>query len=101
MNVTSKQKKIAQVVFQIQDAQILAAIESFIYKVNQSIPISNSLDSINLLALAMQPTPNSIDINELAKVQGYNGKRLEKKLNQIDHSLWADEDMATLNEILR
>ena len=101
MNVTSKQKKIAQVVFQIQDAQILAAIESFIYKVNQSIPISNSLDSINLLALAMQPTPNSIDINELAKVQGYNGKRLEKKLNQIDHSLWADEDMATLNELLR
>ncbi len=101
MNITSKQKKIAQVVFQIQDAQILGAIESFIQKVNQSVPSVNSFENINLLALAMQPTPDSIDIYDLAKAQGYNGTRLEKKLNQIDHNLWADDDMESLNELLR
>jgi len=79
MNINTKQKHIARAVFQIQDEQIPGVIESFIYKIHQSLPSTNTLESVNLLALAMQPTPNEIDIYELAKAQGYNGKRLQKK----------------------
>ena len=100
MNISSKQQHIAKAVFQIENEQILSVIENFIYKVNQSFSTTNSLTSASLLALAMQPTPNKVDIYELAKAQGYNGKRLQKKLSQIDHSVWADEDMETLNHML-
>ncbi|MGB0930075.1 MAG: hypothetical protein ACPGVB_04825 [Chitinophagales bacterium] len=100
MNITSKQQHIAKAVFRIENEQVLSVIENFIYKINRSFANTNSIESANLLALAMQPTPEKIDIYELAKVQGYNGKRLQKKLNKIDHSVWADEDMETLNQMI-
>ena len=48
------------------------------------------------MALAKQPMPESIDLDELAKEQGYDGKRLQATFDNWDYDLFADQSLEEL-----
>jgi hypothetical protein len=64
-------------------------------------PPINDADQGSLKALASQPTPQSIDLEQLKKEQGYDTMKMAAHFRTLDRVAWKDENVAELLEILR
>lgn len=58
-------------------------------------PLTES-EQAELMKIAMQPTPKHIDVEELAKEQGYSTEKWREALLNIDHSLFEEESLEEL-----
>jgi len=58
-------------------------------------------ESHDWLSLAQQPTPQYIDVGELAIQQNYNGERLSRRLGNVNEKLWEGENIGELLECLK
>ena len=65
------------------------------------IPKNGADDPDALWQLAAQPIPQSIDLEQLKKEQGYDTEKLSAHFKNLDRSAWENEDMAELLKILR
>jgi hypothetical protein len=106
MNLSFKQVEIAKSLFEIEDAKFLDEIQAMIqnYRTKKATKsdtsrvtptsknkVDEELEALHLLA--KQPTPEHIPLEEIAKEQGYNSKKLGKTLENIDYELFADESL--------
>lgn len=64
-------------------------------------PLIMDADQGMLRALASQPTPQSIDLEQLKKEQSYDTMKMAAHFRTLDRASWKDENVAELLEILR
>lgn len=48
---------------------------------------------VDLLAIARQPIPKTIDLEKLKKEQGYSTEKLNAHYKNMDRSIWEGEDL--------
>ncbi len=66
----------------------------------EGIQEKESKKSGDSLSIAYEPTPKFIDLEELARQQNYNGKRLAHRLENVNGAIWKEENIYELMECL-
>lgn len=116
MDIINKKSRIIKIVEELQNDSyinwLLKVLEVLkIMPVNSSFtppPIApekeekikqKEVDLVALMELARQPTPDTIDLEQLKKEQGYDPKNLAKTLKDWDYSLFDDDP--SVEEILK
>ncbi|MGB0930309.1 MAG: hypothetical protein ACPGVB_06015 [Chitinophagales bacterium] len=105
MNIAVKQRNLAEKLFQIKDSQLLDEIaflmEQTISKYNGNTTLQEESELEKLHAMAQQPTPYHIPIEQIIKEQQYSTKEFRKAMKSIDHSLFEDESLEDMLNDLR
>ncbi len=58
------------------------------------------LKPTEIIALAKEPTPETADLEQLKKEQGYSTEKLFDFLDNLDRSIWEGEDLRELSAML-
>lgn len=102
MNIEAAKHSIIQFIQEVQSEYLIQRILSFINQLkkkresgfNADIEESNEME--DMLAVAYEPVPDFVSVEELAKQQGYSNEKFREAHASIDHSLFADEDIDEL-----
>ncbi|MEN0047332.1 MAG: hypothetical protein AAF806_09765 [Bacteroidota bacterium] len=86
MSIESTKLEIIKIIIALQNEDIVKQLLLFL----------SSIDEKDALAIAKIPTPESIDLGLLKKIQGYDTEKLSQAHKAIDHELWKDEDLEEL-----
>jgi hypothetical protein len=101
MNISYKHFEILKELFQIQDNSFLNKVLDLVKEYRQENEvIEEDAELAELHRMAQQPTPEHIPLEVLAKEQGYDSDRLGETLRNIDHDLFADEDLEDMLKTL-
>jgi len=90
----------------IESEQLLKKVKNFLKQEvkegpNGSLPSVVSEPEPEWMVLAKEPVPESIDMDELAKEQGYDGKKLAGFFEKRNHKVWEDENFEELVHLLQ
>lgn len=90
MNIESTKLEIIKIILELQDEVLVKKLLLFL----------SSLDEKDTLATAKIPTPESIDLEMLKKLLGYDIEKMNKHYASIDRSIWKDENIKELMEAI-
>ena len=88
MSIESTKLEIIKIIIALQNEDIVKQLLLFL----------SSIDERDALTIAKIPSPESIDLELLKKIQGYDIEKLNQAHAAIDYDLWKDED---LDELLK
>jgi hypothetical protein len=102
MDIQATKSELIKLIMGIESEQLLKKVRNYLKQEvrkepNGAPPSVVSEPEPDWMVLAKLPMPDSIDLDELAKEQGYDGKRLSEHLKTFDHSLFEEQ---TLEELL-
>jgi hypothetical protein len=109
MNLTLEQAELAKEIFQIEDAELLQkvalSVKNTIAKYKRSIEVEHKTETAKtelekLHELAKQPTPKHIPLEVLAKEQGFSNEKFAQALDNVDDSLFEEDNLEELLETL-
>lgn len=96
MDITATKLSLIRMILDIQNEKVLAKLKDFLRAEQpdeQLKPYPQPTEEPDLLTVAKEPTPEYINLDRLAREQGYDGKKLSDHIKSIDHTLWEDEDL--------
>ena len=106
MDTQATKSELIKMIMAIESEQLLKKVKNFLKQEvknepNGSPPLIASEPEPEWVVLAKQPVPESIDLDELAKEQGYDGKKLAGFFKKRDQKVWEDENFEDLVQLLQ
>ena len=99
MDIQLVKSELIKAISQLQNETVLQQLVIFLEKWG-ALPEDNYSNSNHLLDLARQPVPANIDLDQLKNEQGYSMSKIDSLFDSTDFSLWDDENVKDLLEIL-
>jgi hypothetical protein len=102
MDIQATKIELIKMIAEIESEKLLRTLQQFLKKEikaeksNGKTPSPPSEPEPEWLALARQPMPDYIDLEELKKEQGYSTEKLFEHLRNFDHSLFEDQSLEEL-----
>ncbi len=103
MDIQTTKIELIKMIADIESEKLIGKLKKFLQREIKAGP-NGTTDSVvsepeepEWLRLGKQPMPDDLDIDAIAKEQGYDGKRLSEHLRNFDHSLFEEQ---TLEELL-
>jgi hypothetical protein len=101
MNIQATKLELIKMIMDIENEQMLSRLKNFINQTDKKEKLSPSDSRVEepepeWLEMAKQPAPASIDLDDLAKNQGYDAQKLKMTFDNWDYSLFEDESLDEL-----
>lgn len=101
MTIEGAKLKIIQIITNLQSEALVSKILLFVTQFSDkrasvTQETATLSESEQFLAVAHQPTPDALSIEQLQQEQNYSTHKLRTAIQQIDHSLFADENIDEL-----
>ena len=103
MDIQATKSELIKMIMGIESEQLLKKVKELLKREVKNMPNgapppvgSEPEPEPDWLALAREPMPETIDLDELAKEQGYDGKKLQETLDNWDYSLFEDQSLEEL-----
>ena len=94
MSVEALKVALIKRIVEVEDTALLQELQTVLGRSDENRQPTTSVE--DWLQLAKQPTPKTLDVEQLAKEQGYDPKKLWEAFADIDPKNWEDESLEEL-----
>lgn len=103
MDIQADKKELIKIIAAIESERLIIKLKKFLQREIKNEPNGKSNSIVSELSepewvrLAREPMPDTLDVDAIAKKQGYDGKRLMETLRNWDQTPFENQ---TLEELL-